>query len=121
MRPQSPPGRLTQEADYRAAYREGLRRVTTHLVIHVRPNGLETVRLGIAVGRRFGGAVARNRLRRRLRESVRELTAQITPGVDLVLVPRSGAAGARFSALREDVKIALANAGVWRGESGGPA
>lgn len=120
MRSRSSLGRLAQEAEYRAVYREGRRRVTTHLVIHARPNGQEIVRLGIPVGRRFGGAVVRNRLRRRLREAVRWWLGQVAPGVDLVIVPRAGAARVPFAALREDVKVALANAGAWRQQSGGP-
>ena len=40
--------------------------------------------VGYAVGRRHGGAVARNRLRRRLRAAMRETAGALPPGAYLV-------------------------------------
>lgn len=107
MNPRSSLGRLARDGDYRVAYREGVRHVTTHLVIYARPNALDTVRLGVVVGKRFGRATARNRLRRRLREATRSLATQIRGGVDLVLTPRVGAAGLSFGELRDDMEAGL--------------
>ena len=68
--------------------------------------------MGVVVGRRFGRAVARNRLRRRLREAVREYSHLIRPGVDLVVVPRVVAVGATFAELRAATREALKGAGL---------
>lgn len=105
-------GRLTREDEFRRVYLEGFRRSTPLLVIHARANGLGAVRLGFAVGRRFGGAVVRNRLRRRLREAVRAHHGLIGAGLDLVVAPRAGAAGATYASLHAAVGIALAAAGL---------
>ena len=112
MAPPSPLGRLARDEEFRRVYREGARRANTLVVIHARPNGLDSVRLGVAVGRRFGRAVERNRLRRRLREAVSANRTRIVVGVDLVVVPRPAAATAAFAAIRDSVKATLAAAGV---------
>lgn len=100
-------GRLARADDFRRVYREGARRATPLLVIHARPNGLEAIRLGIVVSRRFGRAAARNRLRRRLREAVRARRDLLGAGMDLVVVPKDAAAAASFAGLRAAVAAAL--------------
>lgn len=47
------------------------------------------VRLGIAVPKKIGSAVTRNRIKRRLREGWRELLPDVSPGADYVLLVRS--------------------------------
>lgn len=114
-------GRLAREDEFRRVYREGVRRATALLVVHARPNQLGAVRVGIAVGRRFGRAVTRNRLRRRLREAVRAERRRLRGGVDLVVIPREGAAGAGLPELRVAIGEALAATGLCGDGGGAPA
>ncbi len=55
----------------------------------VLPNELPHPRLGLAVGRRHGGAVQRNRIKRRLREAFRSQQHELPIGFDLVCSPRA--------------------------------
>ncbi len=112
MAPRVPLGRITREEDFRRVYRHGARRSTRLVVLHLLSNDLNSVRLGVAVGRRFGRAVARNRLRRRLREAVRAASEEIGAGVDVVVVPREPAGNAAYASLREEVTTALRAAGL---------
>lgn len=47
------------------------------------------MRLGVAVPRKLGPAVVRNRIRRQVREAFRTMPTLHTPGVDVVVLARA--------------------------------
>jgi ribonuclease P protein component len=63
-------------------------------------------RVAYAVGKKVGGAVVRNRLRRRLRAVVAEVTGSLTPGAYLV-VAGPEAAGLPYEDLKAQVTTAM--------------
>ena len=70
-------------------------------------------RLGFTVTKRVGNAVMRNRVRRRLKEAARlEMAAHPVAGVDVVVIGREATRTRAFDALRDDLRRALAKAGV---------
>jgi ribonuclease P protein component len=68
----------------------------------------ENSRIGISVGKRSGGAVVRNRLRRRIREIFRRGRRELPSGLQIVVNIKPSAATAEFAALAEDYFTALA-------------
>ena len=74
-------------------------------------------RVAYTVGRRCGGAVVRNRLRRRLRAAVAELADQLAPGIYAV-TPAPEAVTCSYPQLRAELGSAVTalRAGVERGE-----
>ncbi len=108
------PGRLTRRAEFLRAAAKGRKAPMPGLVLQALPredNG--PARLGFTVTKKIGNAVIRNRTRRRLKEAARlVLTGQPMSGVDLVLIGREGTRKRTFLALQEDVRRALAKAGV---------
>ena len=58
-------------------------------------------RIGIVVGKRFGGAVSRNRVKRLFRELTRQLRGQLLPGYALVVFPKRDSIAKPFAALKE--------------------
>ncbi len=78
--------------------------VTPHVTFCVLANDRGHVRIGFTVSRKFGGAVARNRIRRRLREAVRRFMPQLRDlSLDIVVLPRQGIESAPFDKLLEAV------------------
>jgi ribonuclease P protein component len=73
-------------------------------------------RLGLTVGRKVGGAVARNRLKRRIREVLRTHWDRLPAGTDVVVVALPGAARLGHDEVRTQVLEGLRRvAGEGRG------
>jgi len=84
--------RLSRSRDFDAVYRQGRSVSTRYLVLYRFDRNDDEdgeVRLGIAVPKKIGSAVTRNRIKRRLREGWRELMAGLPAGTDYVLLVRA--------------------------------
>ena len=88
--------RLSRSKDFDTVYRRGRSASNRYLVLHwfSRDDGGGDAepRLGLAVPRSVGSAVARNRVKRLLREAWRELLPSVPAGQDYVLAARPGLA-----------------------------
>lgn len=82
------PLRLRRPYDFHRVRRHGRSWSTPLIVLARLPNDLETNRYGFAVGRRIGGAVARNRVKRWMREAMRRLHPTLHQGYDIVIIAR---------------------------------
>jgi ribonuclease P protein component len=72
-------------------------------VILLKANGLGCSRLGLVVGKKTGGAVERNRVKRRLREFFRLHKGVMAKGYDIVIVARKGAAALSFREVNHEL------------------
>ena len=84
--------RLSRSGEFERVYREGRSHASRHLIVYAFPRSDDETdpRLGISVGRKLGGAVERNRLKRRLRAAFDELPEGLSEDVDYVLIARPG-------------------------------
>jgi len=80
--------RLTRRADFERVRSEGQAHGTPLFVIVAARRDGGPPRVGVAAGKRVGGAAQRNRAKRLLREGIRPLYASIAPGWDLLLMAR---------------------------------
>ncbi|MDR2819718.1 MAG: ribonuclease P protein component [Desulfovibrio sp.] len=89
--------RMRRRAEFTACYEQGLRCHTTHFLVFLRMNALQMAqaRLGVAVSRKVGNAVTRNRLKRLLREFFR-LHPEIVPVADMAMVAKKQAGTANL-------------------------
>ena len=84
--------RITARREFQAVYAGGLRAGSDTLTLFGLANPDGICRLGLTVGRKIGGAVRRNRVKRRLREVFRRNRHALLPPLDLVVNARPGIA-----------------------------
>ncbi|MEX2196049.1 MAG: ribonuclease P protein component [Thermoleophilaceae bacterium] len=115
--------RLSRSAEFDRVYREGRSHASRYLVVYAFPraDADADARLGVSVGRRVGGAVERNRMKRLLREAFWSAAGGLPEGYDFVLVARPDAA--KLADERGEAGVAealadlLAEAGLTAGEA----
>src|SRR5688572_6536900 len=86
-----PEKRIRQQRDFDRVYADSLHAADPVLVVLARRNGLGSSRIGLAVSRKVGTAVVRNRWKRLIREAFRLQQHDLPSGLDLVVRPRRGA------------------------------
>jgi ribonuclease P protein component len=106
---QSPPriGFLKKRADFLALRSGDRAHAPSFLVVRRRRgDGDSSVRFGLTVTKKLGGAVVRNRIRRRLREAARRAEGA-EPGCDYLLIARAAAHDRPWPQLLDDLRRAL--------------
>jgi ribonuclease P protein component len=108
---------LSRPRDFAALQGEGTVRSHSMLVVRIRRTGLEETRFGLSTGRKLGGAVVRNRVRRRLREALRVMVPSFQPGWDVLIIARPSAIGADYQTLAGTLESLLRRGGVLGGRT----
>lgn len=108
-----PRNRRLRGAEVGKVLRSGMKAVGPLAVLYWHPGGANgPARAAVVTGRRLGGAVDRNRLRRLFKEALRRRMEWIKADTQLVLVVRSRAGGSSFAGVAQAVDQLLTRAGL---------
>ena len=113
--------RLSRSGEFDRVYREGRSHASRHLVVYAFPRSDDETepRLGISVGRKLGGAVERNRIKRLLRDAFWSTAGELSPGHDFVIVARPAAGELEGEdAIERALRAVLVEAGLTPGPGG---
>lgn len=102
-----PRQRLRTRAEFDRVFRQGQRLEGRLFTLVVTSNGRAQDRLGLAVSRRVGGAVERNRTKRLLRESFRQLSPAPRAALDIVVLAKPEIVGLGLAAVRDEFALRL--------------
>jgi ribonuclease P protein component len=108
---------LSRPGDFARLADGGVGRTHPLLVGRFIRTDLDHTRFGLATGRRLGGAVIRNRVRRRIREVLRAMAPSFQPGWDVLIIARPAIVGADHDALVGALGRVLGSGGVLGGRS----
>lgn len=101
--------RLRKSADYQRLRQSGkwIPGRYLHLQVMKREQNDAFSRLGLAVSRRIGSAVVRNKVRRRLREVFRVISPEFSETIDVVVIARKGIESLEFAELNNCLRHSL--------------
>ncbi len=111
------PWSLTGREQFSSVFRRGRVYFGSVIVLRVMRNDLGSSRLGLVVGKRVGGAVQRNRVKRWIREIVK--IRAIPQGWDVVVIARPNMQGAKYQDVELELQRLLVKAGVPDTDGGG--
>jgi len=80
---------------------------TEHFLLILRKNDRDARRLGLAVGRKAGGAVSRNRIKRLVREFFRLNRERMPDSSDLIVVAKENIEVKGYQEVFEELKVIL--------------
>ena len=111
--------RLKRSADFARLREQGRAWHHPFVILSVAPNDLGYNRFGFVTGRRLGGAVVRNRVRRLLREAVRIALPRLKTGFDVVFIARNPVVGQPYSKVTAALDDLFSRADLWQKEGQG--
>jgi ribonuclease P protein component len=108
---------LSRPGEFARLAEGGVTRTHPLLVGRFARTDLDHARFGLATGRRLGGAVVRNRVRRRLREALRVMAPSFQPGWDVLIIARPAIVDADQDSLVGALRRTLVKGGALGGST----
>ncbi|WP_124728590.1 ribonuclease P protein component [Staphylospora marina] len=107
--------RLKRRNDFRRVFQSGESSANRQFVVVVLSRkGDGPPRIGVSVSRKVGKAVVRNRIRRLVKEVTRHWIPELKPGIDFVVIARTGAASMDYQQVKSSLRHVYRRAGIFR-------
>lgn len=110
-----PSDRVRKKSEYNAVFSNSRKVADRYFVCYLASQEQQGIKMGLAVSRKVGKAVTRNRVKRYLREFYRTHRPGITTPCQFVVVARPDAAGLDYGACVQAMRRLLQRAGVFHG------
>ncbi len=81
---------LKSNSDFKNVYNRKKSFANKYLIMYIKENGTDTLKLGVSVSKKVGNSIVRHRLARLIREAFRLNTDNIKSGFDIVVIARAG-------------------------------
>lgn len=98
--------------DFRRLYARGNSVAGGYVVVYAKATNRRFNRAGFTVGKAFGNAVKRNRIKRLMRESYRLMEDSMNVGFDMIIVARNRAIDKSLAEIKRDLSFCLKSLGV---------
>lgn len=92
---------IKRNHEFQRLYAKGNQKAAPVIAMYCRSRQDGVNRLGLTVGKKVGGAVVRNKVRRRIREVYRNHELELRSGLDLVIVARVRAAFSSYEEIEQ--------------------
>lgn len=95
--------RLRNNKDFKIVYKRGKSYWNRNFSVVIKPNNLNTKRIGFSITKKYGKAVSRNKIKRRLRHIVDLNLNSLKSGYDIVIIPRQNTLEMNFKDLEKSL------------------
>ena len=107
---------LRKNSDFRSVYNKKKSFGDRYLVMYIKENGTDTIRLGVSVSKKVGNSIVRHRLARLIRESFRLERHRITRGLDIVVVARTSLSDKGYKETHQSMVHLCKHFGIYNDE-----
>lgn len=104
--------RLKKRYQFNYVYKSGEHFSANHIVLYVTSSKTKNLKVGLAVTKKVGHAVVRNRVRRQLREIIRTQIPMLKQNYNIIVVAKDNITQASFSELTNEFNKLIHKAGL---------
>jgi ribonuclease P protein component len=109
--------RLKKRYQFNYVYKSGEHFSGEHMVLYLVSSKTKSIKVGLAVTKKVGKAVVRNRIRRQLREIIKKRVPSLKQNYNIIVVARDNITSASFETLTNEFSKLIKKANLINEES----